>query len=418
LAGILFTNACAVFAALALYRLTLQAFVDERIAFLSAVCFCINPSGIFMSSIYSESPFALLTFVGHSFMLSGRYTGAAALWCLASMTRANGIMYCGFFVWEFAFQRLSARFGLMQVSAPLFSVCRLGSPLFCVVQISGCSDWICPQLPPHIRQQVTAAMDAVPYILVVLAGFLGFQYFAWTKHCATWLRPPDRRPWCDRRLPLVYSFVQREYWRVSHSHARGFQVFSSRALCLPWLTSLRPAHDRNNGFLNYWTTKQAPNFLLASCILAFSAWGIWTYAAADWRRFLSAGIYDPRLPDGGIGGWFTTLADMMTARFPPPLLVPPIPSADAAGFPSQAFGASRDMLPHVYLWAFLLGLNTLFTHVQIAARFLSGLPVLYWFAATVLLRDGGRASSRIVVTVAVVYAAVGLPLFAGFFPPA
>lgn len=46
--------------------------------------------------------------------------------------------------------------------------------------------------------------------LFVLAGFLLPQFVAYQEYCTT--SSQDRRPWCERTLPSVYTFVQEHYW--------------------------------------------------------------------------------------------------------------------------------------------------------------------------------------------------------------
>jgi phosphatidylinositol glycan class V len=82
LTGFLFCNACFVFAANALHRyaqalhccpshfcranrrISLAVLRSARLARLSALLFCCTPSSVFMSAVYTESPFALCSFLG------------------------------------------------------------------------------------------------------------------------------------------------------------------------------------------------------------------------------------------------------------------------------------------------------------------------------------------------------------------
>jgi phosphatidylinositol glycan class V len=48
---------------------------------------------------------------------------------------------------------------------------------------------------------------AILYCIIIAAPFVGFQAYGYYSFCT-----PHTRPWCSLRLPLVYSFVQREYW--------------------------------------------------------------------------------------------------------------------------------------------------------------------------------------------------------------
>lgn len=69
--------------------------------------------------------------------------------------------------------------------------------------------------------------------------------------------------------------------------------------------------------------------------------------------------------------------------------------------------------PFIVLWAFLLANCVLVANVQIVTRLLSFYPPFYWTLA--LLHTSKR---RLLPLLSVVYGAVGVPLFACFYPPA
>jgi len=66
------------------------------------------------------------------------------------------------------------------------------------------------------------------------------------------------RPWCEKKLPLLYSFVQIEYW--------------------------------NCGFMRYYTFNNIPNFFLAIPMIIISSWGIISYCKYDWHRIITLGL--------------------------------------------------------------------------------------------------------------------------------
>ncbi|CEI92548.1 hypothetical protein RMCBS344292_06803 [Rhizopus microsporus] len=206
--GVAVANISFILAAGALYKLTLTLLPrNPKLAFASSIAFCLSPPSMFMSSFYTESLFALLGFLGMRFVARKKYMYAASIWAIASGTRSNGILYCGFFFYDLV--------------------------------------WI--RLLKH-KNVYTGLIRSILYSLITCSGFILFQYFGYKQFCAL------DRPWCNNKLPLLYSFVQKEYWDV--------------------------------GFLSYYQVKQIPNFLLAAPITLISIYGLLSYIRFDWKRFV------------------------------------------------------------------------------------------------------------------------------------
>lgn len=55
---------------------------------------------MFMSSFYTESLFAFLTFTGMRYIAQKKYFNAALLWGITSAIRSNAIIYSGFFFYD------------------------------------------------------------------------------------------------------------------------------------------------------------------------------------------------------------------------------------------------------------------------------------------------------------------------------
>jgi phosphatidylinositol glycan class V len=184
------------------------------------------------------------------------------------------------------------------------------------------------------------------YVIIVLSPFILFQAFAYDQFCHL-----HKRPWCSNSLPLVYSFVQKEYW--------------------------------NNGFLEYYQIKQAPNFLLAFPWLYISFRGLYAYISADSKRFLSLGLLNK--------------SENKKAVF------------------------SDKLLPFMYLWTFCLFLVSFFMHIQVILRFFTFLPPLYWTLGLYLkdcLKENSHFHSSWLIWYLIFYPLIGVVLFSNFLPPA
>eukprot|EP00899_Mesostigma_viride_P024493 jgi/Mesvir1/5228/Mv15356-RA.2 len=98
LAGLIVNNVAFVAAAVCLYWLSRDVLGDEQLATRASLLFCINPASVFYSMIYSESLYALLSLAGTLCLVRRRLLPAALLFGLSSVTRSNGVLLAGFFV--------------------------------------------------------------------------------------------------------------------------------------------------------------------------------------------------------------------------------------------------------------------------------------------------------------------------------
>lgn len=82
---------------------------NKRLAYVSSIAFCLSPPAMFMSSFYTESLFALLTFTGMRWIAQKKYLYAAVTWGFTSAVRSNAIVYCGFFFYDLIWVHLIHR---------------------------------------------------------------------------------------------------------------------------------------------------------------------------------------------------------------------------------------------------------------------------------------------------------------------
>jgi GPI mannosyltransferase 2 len=220
LIAIIIVNLCHYCAALVLYKLTLHLFKSSKFARTSVMLFIFNPASVQLSSFYTEAPFAFLTFAGMYQFYQNNWFYASIIWAMASTTRSNGIVLIGFFFYDL-----------------LTSIFR-----YYVER-------------KNFMFLVKKSFLTILYSLIAVSGFIGHLAYGYDQYCNI---PNPTRPWCNSRIPNLYSFVQKEYWNV--------------------------------GLFNYFQIKQIPNFLLASPMILISCTAIFLYFDADHVRFLSLGF--------------------------------------------------------------------------------------------------------------------------------
>ncbi|ORX69897.1 mannosyltransferase, partial [Linderina pennispora] len=323
IAGLVVCNLAFVLAAVALYKLGCRTLKNESLAYIAALLFVLAPSNMFMSAIYTESLFAWLVFTAILRTTEQKHAEASLWLCLSSLCRSNGALYSGFIVWD------------MVVMSEAWSSKTLA-------------------LPRRAAVIALQMVKALALVLISSLGFMAFQIYGYREFCMNGSVTPRR--YCSSTLPLLYSFVQDEYWNV--------------------------------GFLRYYTVQQIPNFLLALPMAGLSAAGLWAYSRHDVSRILTL-------------GWRSSQERKRSVR--------------THSLHMAYFG--DDLLPHMYLWALLLCVATTTMHVQVITRFFSSVPPVFWFAAH-LVSSGNRLVQRAVLTYFIGYGLVGVVLFSNFLPPA
>ncbi|TPX33250.1 hypothetical protein SmJEL517_g03847 [Synchytrium microbalum] len=169
--GLIVTNICFVLAALSLYRLSLRVLKDPKIATISALLFCIGPGGPFMSSIYTESPFAMLSFGGMLAFSNQKPIVASVLWGMAATFRSNGVLLSGFLLYGLLLDFRTRKLALTKVLTSLIG------------------------------------------ITIVVSSMAASQYCGYRAFCQD-VDADSLPPWCNNTLPMIYSFVQQKYWDV------------------------------------------------------------------------------------------------------------------------------------------------------------------------------------------------------------
>lgn len=166
-------------ACFAIYMIARVLGLPRQIARSTAGLYVFCPAAMFLTAGYPESTFALVSFIGILLYLEEHFVLAGLAFGISCLLRSNGLLWGLLFIWALYEKRASFK----------------------------------------------AAVRAVLGGSLVGLCFLYPQYVAYTELC-------PGRPWCENRIPLIYTFVQQEYW--------------------------------DNGFLRYWTPNNIPNFLFAS----------------------------------------------------------------------------------------------------------------------------------------------------------
>ena len=206
--GVVINFVAFVAAAVALYELTMEVFHSKRLSLISVALLCVNPASVFMSAVYTEAIFMCFSFWGMLSVQRGRPATACALFALATASRANGTVLCGYI----GFYYLKELYQLLRRYSKLAE-----APHVCLLKF------------------FRLLLFAVLQCCVVLLPFVLFQCFGYARYCGNNAHATSSTrlpPWCQWRLPLPYFYIQQHYWDV--------------------------------GFMRYYQWKQIPNFLLAA----------------------------------------------------------------------------------------------------------------------------------------------------------
>ncbi|GLJ22031.1 hypothetical protein SUGI_0412820 [Cryptomeria japonica] len=384
LSGYILNNIAFVFAGLFLYKLTLLVLKDPKLALRTVALFCFNPASIFYSSIYSESLFSLLSFAGIYFLLSGMNWKATLLFAMSSAVRSNGVINAGFILFQAMHQAYEAFFRQKLVLLAL------------QVLFVACLRSVC-----------------------VFAPFLFFQLYGFLNICHGESSSQGSRPWCTANVPYLYGFVQSHYWEV--------------------------------GFLRYFQLKQLPNFLLASPMLLLGACSVIEYAVKNSWLLFSLG-FKASYAERETASIFYFVQRrkklneiaMRTEEFPNSAFTlssasenvhirkgakmnkhTNIQAVTGVEHSNENFSSSQMekglfsclTVPFILQLAFMIFIACFVMHVQVATRFLSVSPPIYWFASYFMESSQiGFKLGYIVWTVFLSYLFVGCLLFPNFYP--
>jgi len=372
LSGLILSNLCFVLSAVALYRLGKQVGYSHRAARVAAMAYCVNPSSVFFSAVYTESLFACLTFEGIRLMAVAKPEGnrgrravvlGTVLLALATLARSNGITACvvvlaidvkNWLPTGRFYQRATSSFCRRTLKAlAIFAIkCVVIVAPFYVYQFAVASLWY----EGGAGEEFTVAGKSMSINTITSA-----------------------LNWRQLLLPRVYKRIQSKYW--------------------------------NLGLFQFYSLEQIPNFVLALPIWFTTLFGVWQHFSKLChtvnRRYQS--------PPVGTTGTLAAAASMGS-----------FPSLESVG----------DVLVRgaFFLHMFLLMLvSVLIMNVQVSTRFLSTCPALYWTVAELAVPPGSMREVeiqkklqtkkkkkslvlRFILAFFLTYAAAGCVLFQNFYP--
>ncbi|KAF8071407.1 hypothetical protein N665_1128s0006 [Sinapis alba] len=363
LSGYVVTNSAFVFAAIYLFRVSVIILKDTEASFRASVIFCFNPASIFYSSIYSESLYALFSIGGVYHLLSGASNVAVLWFALSGCARSNGILNAGYI----CFQTMHRAYEALYLKK---RVC-----LSVQVLVTGFLRCVCICLP-----------------------FVAFQAYGFYNICHGH-KLDELRPWCKAKVPLLYNFIQSHYWGV--------------------------------GFLRYFQFKQLPNFLLASPILSLAVCSVVSYMKTRPELFISLGFQASEKEKRSSARLYSLKdalePDVVTSsnegksdiRQRKPIRKKDVTVTNAAAnsnSPDLSGYFSADVFPFVVHLGLMAATAFFIMHVQVATRFLSASPPLYWFASHLIASPKHSKWGYLIWSYCAAYILLGSLLFSNFYP--
>ncbi|PIA49691.1 hypothetical protein AQUCO_01300449v1 [Aquilegia coerulea] len=372
LSGYVINNIAFVFAAVYFYRLSLLILKDSGAALRASLLFCFNPASIFYSSLYSESLYALFSLGGIYHLISGANTIAVLQLALSGSARSNGVLNAGYFCFQTMHKAYDAIFQKR-----------------------------------HSGLAVQSLVAGAVRTLFIFIPFIVFQVYGYYNICHGRLLD-EMSPWCKGRLPVLYDYLQSHYWGV--------------------------------GFLRYFQFKQLPNFLLASPILSLALLSIIHYAKLRPEVVFSLGFRAAweEKKDAAVLYLLHTTRESNSLQFSDDFSSNTLQgnstlkqrkkktkeeNSDSSRNPAPSNYEAKSgyssilILPFVLHLGFMGATAFLVMHVQVATRFLSASPPLYWFSSYLMISPGnGRRWGYLIWTYSASYILLGSLLFSNFYP--
>ena len=233
ISGVTFNVCLFVKSAENVFKLGQKVTGNDKVAYIGALLFCINPASIFMTAPYSEILYMYLSVLGMLKLENNRMFSASVLFGLACITRSNGILNIGYLLYKMI--KLSRVKIFRQYMFTDFNTSVITLWIFVSLYILPYTLWLIISIIPFILYQYYSyALFCENSYKIDIPEHL--HEYAEIKHLK--IIGEEASPWCYDTVPLAYSYIQKHYW--------------------------------DQGFLNYWELKQIPNFLLAVPVTVLS----------------------------------------------------------------------------------------------------------------------------------------------------
>lgn len=165
LAGVIFVQFSFVLGALGLYRLSTSVLSSSSMGYQATLFYIFPASNIFMSAVYTESPFSMLTFWAlYWLQVRQKLWIATILFAAAGLFRSNGILAIAFILHG------------------------------CLADRKG-----------KFERIVSACLVYLPYYL--------YSWWSYNLYCHPALTAA-RHDWCDS-FSSIYPFIQKRFWNVA-----------------------------------------------------------------------------------------------------------------------------------------------------------------------------------------------------------
>lgn len=250
MSAVLINFFCFVKSSLVFYDLS-NFIMKKKIAYRSAILYCISPASIFFTAAYTESMFSYLTF--YCMLASVKKNPFTTLPIgLSSLVRSNGLINVAFPLYICLQNLVSNSSVLFGRNYTKFSTIILGLSMI-LSSIPGIFKVILLSIAPFLLLQT------YNYVLFCTESANSTYIPSHVEKYAVdnGLVMPGRGipPWCNYQIPTAYSYIQKHYWNV--------------------------------GFMNYYEVKQIPNFILAFPVLFLMLKCIFEYLMQNWKKVSS-----------------------------------------------------------------------------------------------------------------------------------